>query len=92
MLLDIYGHLYVYIHIILHSVEKEECPAIYNCMGEHGEHYNKWNKPDREKKNPSFDMPYTWNLKKDKLTEWCLPKAKGRVNEKCWLKCTNFQL
>ena len=41
VLLDIYGHLYVYIHIILHSVEKEECPAIYNCMGEHGEHYNK---------------------------------------------------
>ena len=52
----------IYIYIILHGHEKR-CPAIYNYMGENGEHYDKWNKPDRERKT-SFNIAYTWNLKK----------------------------
>ena len=46
---------------ILHSSKKEGNLTFYNSMEKSGEHYVKWNKPDRESWIP-YDFTYIWSL------------------------------
>ena len=47
---------------MLFSLKKEENPDTFYNMDEPREHYDKWNKSDRERQIP-YGPTYTWNLK-----------------------------
>ena len=50
---------------LLFILKKERSPAICNNIGETGEHYAKWHKPDKERQIPG-GFTYMWNLEKKK--------------------------
>ena len=58
--------VYIYKGILL-SNKKEWINAIYSDMDGPRDCHTEWSKSDRERQ-PSYDIAYTWNLKKKKGT------------------------
>ena len=70
-------HIY---KVILFSNKKEWINAIYSDMDGPRDHHTEWSKSDRERQT-SYDIAYTWNLKKKKAQMNLY--AKEKLSHKC---------
>ena len=68
-------HIY---KVILLSNKKEWINAIYSDMDGPRDHHTEWSKSDRERQT-SYDIAYTWNLKKKKRHKWTYMQKRNWV-------------